>query len=276
MNTQLARNIGIARELEKHGNHSAAIRTYQQLLSNNSSDREILLNLGGLYARIGRLDDALNSYRECLNHGEDYLLHYNIGSVYYKKGEFKKAIFHLHKCRAINAVFMPAILVMGMSYSRLRNIKAAEHNFNLVLNALPYNRAALVSLSLLYAGRGEIDKAVILLDRALVHNTTSRRIRELKSALLLKAGKSAESAVEIKTISKTDRGFQYFDEFIRSLPVDVYTDKYGTIDEKIEILKEQTEKSPSTLISLSLCHLFKGETDAAIDILFQAHRECLN
>ena len=276
MNTHLIKNIGLARELEKHGNHSAAIRAYQGLLCNSHSDREVLLNLGGLYARIGRIDDALLSYRECLNHGEDYLLHYNLGSVYYKKGEYKKAIFHLNRSRTINAVFMPAILVMGMSYSRLRNLRAAEHNFNLVLNALPYNRTALVSLALLYAGRGDTDNALVLLDKALLHNPSSRRIRELKSALLLKAGKSDESAIEIKAISKSDKGFRYFEEFIKSVPVDVYTDKYGTLDDKIEILMEKTDRSPSTLISLSLCHLLKGETDTAIDFLFQAHKECLN
>jgi len=274
--SDFSQSLRHARELEKNGDFTGALDTYRGLLCNERSDREIYLNLGGLYVRMGRFDDALLCYDECMKHGEDYLLHYNIGSVYYRKSEFKKSIFHMDKSRNLNGAFMPAALVMGMSYSRLRNIKAAEANFNLVLNTLPYNRTALVSLAALYAATGRFDDSLILLDRVLANNGASRKIHELKSAILMKAGRVEESAEEVKTISRFAEEYRFFDDFIRSIPVEVYTDKYGTLDEKIEILRERSNNDPSNLISLSLCHLFKGDTSTAIDCLFQARKRSLN
>jgi len=74
---------------------------------------------------------------------------------------------------------------------------------------------------------------------------------------------------EIKIIKQKADGYRYFDEFIKSIPVDSLTDKYGTIDNKIDLLKNKTSISGDHLISLSLCHLLKGETDTAIDYLFK-------
>jgi len=45
-------------------------------------------------------------------------------------------------------------------------------------------------------------------------------------------------------------------------------------DEKIDFLKSNPDRE--NLITLSLCHLFKGETDTAIDYLFEARKKFMN
>ena len=55
-------------------------------------------------------------------------------------------------------------------------------------------------------------------------------------------------------------------------PVESFTDKYGTIDDKIETLNERIKEDANSLISLSLCHLLKGDTDTAIDYLFKSKK----
>ena len=52
----------------------------------------------------------------------------------------------------------------------------------------------------------------------------------------------------------------------------IYQDKYGKIENKIDKLKEKITDSekPDDFISLSLCCLLNGNTDEAIDYLFKA------
>jgi len=57
--------------------------------------------------------------------------------------------------------------------------------------------------------------------------------------------------------------------------VETLTDRFGTIDDKIQSLNEKVFADSSSLISLSLCHLFKGETDAAIDYLFKFKKKAV-
>jgi tetratricopeptide (TPR) repeat protein len=163
---------------------------------------------------------------------------------------------------------------MGLCYSRLNNIKAAETNFREVLNYLPYNRVALTALAIMYYNSKQYDEAIIFLNKVLDLNSSAVGIRELKNEIIFKSGKVEEFTREIKTQKKKNYGYRLYDEFIKSVPVEVYTDRYGTIDEKITKLNEN-EEGRDSLISLSLCHLFKGDTDRAIDYLMEARKRFL-
>jgi len=275
-NLTVTERFNIAVQLEKEGKLPNALNEYISIIRDDRQFRDAFLNLGYLYSKMNRLSDAMKCYERALSLEKDYLTYFNIGSIYYKMEEYKKAVINLERSRNINSNFALSTLVMGLCYSRMNNIKAAETNFLKVLHIWPGNRVALTALAIIYYNLERFDESIPLLDRLISFDGSNQKIRELKSNILFKLGKTDKSAEEIKNISKISDGYMYYDDFIQSVPVEAYTDRYGTLDEKIDFLKERAEKDRDSLISLSLCHLFKGETDTAIDYLFEAKKRSLN
>ena len=208
--------------------------------------------------------------------GRDYITYFNIGCTLYKMNEYSKALASLQLSVSLNKQFALSKLVAGLCHSRLNNLTEAEKYFCDVLKIWPNNRVSLTALAIIYYNTNKYDYSLQLLNRILYLDAGNIKLRELKSNILLKTGRIDETVKEIKIIKQKADGYRYFDEFIKSIPVESLTDKYGTIDSKIDLLKNQSNKSGDHLISLSLCHLFKGETDTAIDYLFRFKKNFSN
>lgn len=261
--------------LEKAGDYSQAIKEYLYIINNDDKYRNAYLNLGSLFSRMDQLERAMEFYYKALKLGEDSISFFNIGCIFYKWKQYKKAIINLEKSKNINKNFPLAILVMGLCYSRLGHIKAAEKNFIDVLQLSPSNRVALTALAIINYNQDKYDESIGYLNELLRLDSTNTRMKELKTNILFKTGRIDECATEIKSLKKISNGYKYYDEYIKSVPVEAYTDRYGTLDEKIEFLEERAGNDNDSLISLSLCHFFKGNTDAAIDYLLEARKRLL-
>lgn len=270
--TQQHERFQHALELEKNGNMIEAFHEYIGIIRENGQYRNAYLNLGSLYSRADQPTLALYCFKKALALGEDYLTLFNIGCIFYKKGEYKKAIQHFEKSKAMQRNFPLSMLVMGLCYSRLENIRAAETNFRDVLEVWPRNRVACTALAIIYYNADRFGEALEFVDKVLGQDARNASLRELRFNILYKTDRLEESRDAFKSLQKISDGCQYYDNFIKSVPVEVYTDRYGTLDEKIEFLEEQSVEDNGSLISLSLCHMFKGETDRALDYLFEAKR----
>lgn len=259
-------------EYETTGNHMLAEQEYLTLLQDSVPYRPALINLGSLYSRLNRYEEAMNCYGRAIELEEDYLSWFNIGSIYYRKGDYKQAVIALEQSRRINDNFTLPVLAMGLSYSKLGNVKAAEQCFLDILNKVPDNEVALTGLAILYFDRGNLHQALDMADRLLLIKSSHCGMKKLRAKILLDLGRSAESAKVVKEIRSDDNGFAGFDSLIGSVPERTFNDRYGSIDEKISMLEEKTAEgeSPGDMIALSLCHLFNGNPDKAIDCLFQA------
>ncbi len=233
-----------------------------------------------LYTAIGselfkkkHLELALHFFKKSNAINEDSLSLYNMGCIYYSLGRYKEAILHLEKSKLNNSQFFMSYLVAGLAYSMLKNGKAAESNFISVLMANPGNETALTALSIIYYNRGDFEKSMKLIDSFLSPKEGNRNLGKLITNILYERGKLEALAGEIKRRKRTESGYKIYDEYIKSVQVRVFTDKYGTMEQKIERLKTG-ENNQRNLISLSLCHLFSGNTDSAIDYLVQAKSLC--
>ncbi len=260
------------KKLEANGDLTGAAETCITILKNDPSCREALFRLGSIYSRTNIHDRAALCFEKAVKIQRDYVSFFNLGTAHYRAGSYKKAVISFERARLVDRSSGMAPLVIGLCYSRMNNIKAAEKNFREVLEVQPDNRAALTALSIIYYNRQQYAEALSLLNRLIKAHTVNSHIKEIRSAALIKSGRFTASADEIKSLSKKTEGYLYYNEFIKSVPVDILTDKYGTIDEKISTLQNR-ESTGSNLISLSLCHLFKGETETAIDCLYRARKE---
>lgn len=267
-----------ALEFERNGEYVLAMKEYGHIISEKNDFREAYLNLGSLYARLEKYSEAMKCYDRAVLLGEDYLVYFNIGSIYYKMGEYKKAIINLDKSRRIDGSFVSTPLVMGLSFSRLKNTKGAEGCFKSVLAVNPDNPVALVALAILYFETGRFESALNIIERILVKDGNNQNVRKLRARVLKSMDRADEYRMEVKEIKNASPRFQLYDRFIQSIPVEVFTDRYGTIDEKLERMekKARDNSDPEAMISASLCCLFKGDTDRAIDYLFEARDLALN
>jgi tetratricopeptide (TPR) repeat protein len=262
--------------LEKEGDHEKAINEYLRIIHADPKFRNAYVNLGSLYSRMNRLKEAMRCYKAALSIGGDYITYFNVGCIYYKTGKYIDALINLEKSTEINNNFALATLVAGLCHSRLNNLAEAENNFMEVLKTWPDNRVALTALSIIYYNKHLFNKSLMMLNKILQLDADNIKIRELKSDILLKIGRIDESVSEVKVIKRKSPSYKYFDEFIKAVPVETLTDKYGTIDDKIKSLNSKINKNSNNLIALSLCYLLKGETDAAIDYLFKYKKKPVN
>ena len=270
--TRLEERFARAVEYEKTGEYMLALQEYLTLTKEEAPLRQALVNLGSLYSRMGEPDNAMSCYAKAVALEEDYLAWFNIGSLHYKRGDWKQAVISLEKSRKMNSSFFLAVLVMGLAYSRLGNVRAAERCFSDVLEVQSRNEVALTALAILCFDNAKYNRALDLVDRLHEIKPDNAGIRKLRSKILFSIGRSSESAEMIKSFKDEDPGYRGFDTFVQSVPVEVYDDRFGSIDEKIEKLEEKMsgDEKPGDMIALSLCYLFKGDPDKAIDCLFKA------
>jgi tetratricopeptide (TPR) repeat protein len=244
-----------------------------ETIKENPTKRNLYIQLAIELTKINRLDQAIKSFNKANTLSEDYITYYNIGSLFYKKNDFKNAILVLEISKHLNNKFHMTFLLTGLCYGRLNNFKAAESNFiNVIMNS-PENITALTALAILYFNQGRINDSLKILGRISVANDNLDSIQKIKSEILFNSGKITESVKEIKNFKDSSVKFKGFNDYIKSIPVSILTDKYGTIEEKIFKLENHPTKTSSDLISLSLCYLFSGDTDSAIDYLFEAREK---
>lgn len=254
---------------EKNGDFASALKEYISIIKTDPKFRPAYANLGSLYSRMNKLPEAMKCYETALSLGHDDITFFNIGCIFYKLANYSEALANFEKSIAINKNFALSKLIAGLCYSRLNLINDAETCFSHILHLWPDNRVAMTALAIIYYNTGRFSLSLKLLNLLLQNDTENIKMRELKSDILLKLGHLEESSNEIKTLLKKSDGFRYFDEFVKSIPIDVFTDKYGTLENKIKVLNNKSYHDSNNLISLSLCYLFNGDTETAIDYLYK-------
>ena len=254
-------------------NSKAHIIRLLNTIEKKPGSRDAYIELATILAKHNKTDRAIKFYH-CANQiEEDYISLYNLGSLYYRKGQFKKAVLMLERSKALKSGFLMSSLVMGLCYSRLSNIKAAVSNFINVLMIDPSNKTALIALSIIYHNTGRASESLHLLNRLQRLYPGDEKIVNINSDILYFSGKTDESKQVIKEIKKSSKKYKIYDEYIKSVPVEVYNDRFGNLEEKLDRLEAGAKSDKADLIRLSLVHLFSGNTDAAIDYLFEARGE---
>ena len=82
--------------LERQGDYDAALTSYRLALRDHPSDPRILQNIAIAYSRIGRLEDAIRSYRRALDVAPELSgAHYGLAFLLLKRGDRAGAMSHL-------------------------------------------------------------------------------------------------------------------------------------------------------------------------------------
>ncbi len=259
----------LAITLEEQGKYNEALQTYTAIVAKDNSFRAAFVNLGSLYYRMQRYEQALDCFSKALHLKEDYIVLFNIGSLFFRIGSYKKAIIALNQCYKLNPSFYIANLVKGIAFSRLNNYKAALLCLKEVLQKNPDNRVALTGIILLYYEQKQYTQALNYLQKYEQYYETFK-YKDIASDIFLNCAKSPDARLVGQSLQKKE--FKKFDEYIASIPPEVFNDTKGSIDSKIKQLEEaiHNDPSPSTFVSLSLCYLFIGNNEKALYYLAHA------
>jgi predicted Zn-dependent protease len=106
--------------LHQKGDWTAAAAAYESFLRTAPRHAPARSNLGAVYARLGRYDDAIRQYQQALQlRPADDRIRLNLALAYQKQGRLDEVIVELEPLVARETGNRQAVLVLGDSYLRL-------------------------------------------------------------------------------------------------------------------------------------------------------------
>jgi tetratricopeptide (TPR) repeat protein len=216
-------------------------------------------------------DDAIECFSRALTLSEDHLSWFNLGSTLYKKNEYKQAVIAFERARRLAPSFVLAPLVMGLALRKLLHLSSAERCFREVLSIDATNEVALVALAVLAYDAANYEDSLSFVETIIAVRPDSVPARKMRGKVMLALGR-VEGVEDLKAAKNEDEGFARFDRMMKEAPPTVFDDNRGTLDEKIMKLEERVndDQNKDDYLALSLCCLFNGDSDRAIDYLFMA------
>ena len=122
-------------ELEETGAPiERAIAAYEKVLELNPSAAGALVNLGTIFYRQRRFDQAEQYYRSAIEADPHYpLAQFNLGNLYDEQGRLKEAHDHYKRALALNAQYADAHFNLALLSERLGDQMRAVHHWKAYL-----------------------------------------------------------------------------------------------------------------------------------------------
>jgi len=118
--------------------HHEAIETYNKVLKSNRNHINALNNMGGELAEQGAHEVALRVLERAIKINPEYVFPYvNLAYSKILQGDFDSAKVLIDKCFELDAANAEVFKMNGIYYLKLKNINAANTNFNKALELNP-------------------------------------------------------------------------------------------------------------------------------------------
>lgn len=131
-----------------------------EVLERDPENPEAYFNLGVIYRLKGYYDQALSAFTRSVELRGDYdESRINLASEYVRRGSFVAAKTQLGKALEINPNSIEARYLLGRAYQGTRNADSAAFWFRETLKRDPAYTGARIALSIIMAGRGQLEDA---------------------------------------------------------------------------------------------------------------------
>ncbi|MBI5642763.1 MAG: tetratricopeptide repeat protein [Deltaproteobacteria bacterium] len=116
-------------------------------------------NLGDIYFRMGRMDEAIAEFEAAKNLKPDVKTFFNLGSAYYKKGRLEESIAELKTAIGLKPDFADAHYNLAAAYRAAGMMDGALAELEAAVRYKPDKWNAHYNLGLMYQSRGRVDDA---------------------------------------------------------------------------------------------------------------------
>jgi type IV pilus biogenesis/stability protein PilW len=145
------------------GKNNDAIAYYKRAISVDPDYSEAHNNLGVVYAEMEEWDNAIASFQYALKnpvYRTPASAYSNMGYVFYRKEEFRKAADSLEEALIRNPISPRILYMLGLVYTELDNDKEAIENFSRAVGIVPAYIDAHWELANAYLRAGDSDSAL--------------------------------------------------------------------------------------------------------------------
>jgi len=120
------------------------------------------------WIQLGRWKNSFTIFEHALRvTSNNYFIHNNLGSTFYRQGKTEKAIDHYLKAVQINPHYFKARYNLGIALVTQNNFEKAIDHFNHILLSSPNNENAHNDLGVALCGLGRFEEAVSHFSKAL-------------------------------------------------------------------------------------------------------------
>ena len=140
------------------------IEFYKEEVRKNPDDALAHNNLGVVYRKLGKNEEAIDSHKHAIRLDPDYVdAHYNLGVVYRKSGKYQEAIDSYKQAIRIDPDFVEAHSNLGLAYYLLGNYgnyKKAIESYKKALRIDPDYAEAYMNLGNAYGELGKNEEEI--------------------------------------------------------------------------------------------------------------------
>lgn len=158
--------LGRAKSAVLARDFTLAENLFKSLLEKEPENIELLGELGGLYQKTGRDEDALTLYQQILAIDDKNLMAMNsLGSIYRKLKRYRDSVSILEQGIIVDEHNIQLFYNLGFTYKEMEKYPGAIHCFEMVIahnkdDVLAYNH-----LGSIYSLQGDFSKAIETLNR---------------------------------------------------------------------------------------------------------------
>jgi tetratricopeptide (TPR) repeat protein len=258
---------------------SKAIDEYRAAIEADPTSEYLTASLAELYAKTGRIRDAVLEAQDILKRDPDNLeAHKLLGRIYLRSlgdtpggsgtdSVLKLAIEQYEEIIKLEPDSVDDHLLLGRLYGRNNDLQKAESEFKTALKLQPDSEEAVTALAFLYTAEGDSARAADILTKV----PDSSRSAKLYSVL----GYTYEQQKDYKKAIDAYRKAIALDrdnlDAIRGLAQNLMND--GQTDaalEQYKIIADANPEDPQTLLRMAEIYRKQGKFDLALDSLKQA------
>jgi Tfp pilus assembly protein PilF len=255
-------NLGIV--LADKGRLDEAIENYRQGIQINPKNFKAFNNLGLALVAKGRLDEAVESYREAIRSNPNYpeALN-NLGIALVEKGRPEEAIRHFYQALQIKPDFAEALNNLGIALANKGQFEEAIKDYHQAIQINPNYSEALNNLGIALAGKGRFDEAIENYRQAIQINPHYFEALNNLGLALVARGRPDEAMESYREAIRSNPDYA---EALNNLG-NVLAGR-GRLDEAIENYRKAIQANPNdfkALNNLGLALVAKGRLDEAIE-----------
>ena len=178
-----------------------SLKAAMRLEPGNPNNYALLMNLGTLQRRQGKLDEALISYTAALSQqpNNETILE-NRGGLYVEMGEYEKAMNDYNALLILNPHHQEVLYSRAMLYLREKNYLAAEQDFDKILEVNERSINGRLGHAILEKIRGNYLDSERILNYLINEMPREWRLYEESADLYFIMGKNARAMTDISRV----------------------------------------------------------------------------